>query len=79
MYKKGDILSITFRNGYDNAGKPVMVTLDRAEVLGCKDGLLQVTYRDVEDSHDDVEIDKIIFNINTSDILMQQFEAGRSK
>jgi hypothetical protein len=74
MYKKGDILSITFRNGYDLNGKPIMMTLDRAEVLGCADGRLQVTYRDVDKSHDGVEIDRIVFNISTSDILMNQCE-----
>ena len=76
MYKKGDILSITFRNGYDRDGKPVLMTLERAEVLGYADGRLQVTYRDLDRSHEDVEIDRIVFNISTSDILMKQCETG---
>jgi hypothetical protein len=71
-YKKGDILSITFRNGYDAEGKPVMLTLERAEVLGCSGGRLQVTYRDVNRQHDDVEIDGIAFDISMSDVLMKQ-------
>jgi len=75
-YKKGDILSITFRNGYDSKGNPIMMTLDRVEVLGCGDGLLQVAYRDVDKWHDDVEIDRIVFNISASDILMKQCDIG---
>jgi len=76
MYRKGDILSITFRNGYDGDGKPIMLTIERAEVLGCASGLLQVTFRDVDASHDDVEIDRIVFNISTSEVLMKQCETG---
>ncbi len=76
MYKKGDILSITFRNGYDRDGKPVLMTLERAEVLGYADGRLQVTYRDLDESHDGVEINRIVFNIQTSDVLMGQCETG---
>lgn len=75
-YKKGDILTITFRNGYDAEGKPVMMTLERAEVLGCSNGRLQVTYRDVDRQHDDVEIDSIAFDISMSDVLMKQCETG---
>jgi hypothetical protein len=52
------------------------MTLERAEVLGYADGRLQVTYRDLDRSHDDVEIDRIVFNISTSDILMKQCETG---
>ena len=75
-YKKGDILSITFRNGLDRDGKPIIMTIDRAEVLGCAGGKLQVIYRDVDKSHSDVEIDRLVFNISTSDILMKQCETG---
>ena len=76
MYRKGDILSITFRNGYDCNGNPIMMTIERAEVLGCGNGRLQVTYRDVCDCHSDVEIDKIVFDISTSELLMKQCETG---
>jgi hypothetical protein len=76
MYKKGDVLSITFRNGYDANGKPIMMTLERAEVLNYADGLLQITYRDLDERHDGVEIDRIVFNIKTSDALMKRCETG---
>ena len=76
MYRKGDVLEITFRNGYDKAGKPVMMTLERAELLSCTDGLLQVAYRDLDASHDDEEIDRLVFNIKTSDALMKQCQTG---
>jgi hypothetical protein len=38
--------------------------------------LLQVAYRDVDKAHDDVEIERIVFNIRTSDVLMKQCETG---
>lgn len=75
-YKKGDILSVTFRNGVDARGKDILMTLDRAEVLGCANGRLQLTYRDVDSSHDDVEIDQITFDISMSDILMKECQAS---
>jgi hypothetical protein len=77
MFKKGDILTLTFRNGYDAQGQPIWVTLERAEVLGCANGRLQVTYRDLDKSHSDVEIDQIAFDISTQDAVMKQCQAAR--
>jgi len=34
-FKKGDILTVTFTNGVDAGGKAVLLTIERAEVLGC--------------------------------------------
>ena len=76
MFKKGDILTITFRNGVDAEGKPVWLTLERAEVLGCANGRLQVTFRDLDKSHSDVEIEQLNFDISMSDILMKQCHTG---
>jgi hypothetical protein len=52
------------------------MTLDRAEVLGCTNGRLQLSYRDVDPSHDDVEIDELIFDISMSDIFMKECQSG---
>ena len=80
--KKGDIISITFRNGVDAEGNPVLTTLDRAEVLGCSGGKLQIAYRDLDKSHSDAELDLLEFDIHNSDIVTQQCEltdSGRKK
>jgi hypothetical protein len=77
MFKKGDILTLTFRNGYDAQGQPIWVTLERAEVLGCANGRLQVTYRDLDASHSDVEIDQIAFDISSQGEIIKQCEAIR--
>jgi len=74
-YKKGDILTVTFRNGVDAHGKDILMTLERAEVLGCSNGRLQVSYRDLDRSHDDVEIDKLVFDISMSDVFMKECKA----
>ncbi|GEM_PF-2347846 len=74
-FKKGDILTVTFTNGVDAGGKAVLLTIERAEVLGCSNGRLQLSYRDVDRSHDDVEIEKLVFDISTSDIFMKECKA----
>jgi hypothetical protein len=77
MFKKGDILTLTFRNGYDAQGQPIWVTLERAEVLGCANGRLRVTYRDLDTSHSGVEIDQIAFDISSQGDIIKQCEAIR--
>ena len=74
-FKKGDILTVTFRNGVDDKGKDMLLTLERAEVLGCAKGRLQLSYRDVDSSHDDVEIEQLIFDISMSDVFMKECKA----
>ncbi len=41
----GDLVSVTFRNGYDASGAPVLTTL-RAEYLGDDGRTLRLGYRD---------------------------------
>lgn len=78
MFSKGDIVSITFRNGVDRSGNAVLLTLERAEVLNdCEDGLLKVSYRNLE-SADQVEIDELTFNVRSSDLIMAQWAAKKS-
>jgi hypothetical protein len=71
-FRKGDVISITFRNGVDARGKDILMTLERAEVLGCANGRLQISYRDVDASHDDVELDRIVFDISMSEVFMRE-------
>jgi hypothetical protein len=69
MFNKGDIVSITFRNGYDKRGNPILDTLDRAEVLEFSDDWLSVAVRNVLTSDGSVELDKLTFRIHLSNIF----------
>ncbi|MFH1232188.1 MAG: hypothetical protein V1709_11910 [Planctomycetota bacterium] len=69
MFKTGDIVSLTFRNGYDKNGNPILETLDRVEVLGYSDDWLQVSFRNVNTPDGSVELEKLSFRIKKSDIL----------
>jgi hypothetical protein len=66
--QEGDIISITFRNGYDENGEPVFETLDRAEVLELNDEWLQVSFRNMDNPEGDVVLEKLSFRISSCDI-----------
>jgi len=70
MFNKGDIISFTFRNGYDKNGNPVFETLNRAEVLECTENWLRVSFRNVNTPDGSVELEKLSFRIKLSDILL---------
>jgi hypothetical protein len=58
MIGKGDVVSVTFRNGFDGEGTPILTTIERAEYLGCENGLIKVAYRQADwDYVDWVELD----------------------
>ena len=64
MFKKGDLVVITFRNGVDKKGKDVFVTLERSEVLNdCEEDQLKVSFRNLE-SPEQVEIDQLTFDVS---------------
>ena len=69
MFKTGDIVSLTFRNGYDKNGNPILETLDRVEVLGYSDKWLHLSFRNVNTPDGSVELEKLSFRIKKSDIL----------
>jgi hypothetical protein len=69
MFNKGDIISISFRNGYDKQDNPIIETLERAEVLEFSDDWLSVAVRNVLTSDGSVELDELIFRIHLSNIL----------
>jgi hypothetical protein len=69
MFNKGDIISISFRNGYDKHDNPIIETLERAEVLEFSDDWLSVAVRNVLTSDGSVELDKLIFRIHLSNIV----------
>jgi len=68
MFNKGDIVSLTFRNGYDKNGNPILETLERVEVLGYSDDWLQVSFRNVNTPDGSIELEKLAFRLRLSDI-----------
>jgi hypothetical protein len=49
-FRKGDIVEIKYQGGSDNNGKPIIKTLEGAEVLSCDGNHLKVGYRVVPNS-----------------------------
>jgi hypothetical protein len=71
MFRKGDIVSVTYRDGYDAQDRPVLKTLERAEVLSCDGERLDVGYRDAS-SADEVRFVELSFNMKDSDLLVKE-------
>jgi len=71
MFRKGDIVSVTYRSGWDKNGQPILKNLERAEVLGCAGDRLDVGYRDAS-SKDEVRFVELSFDMRNSDILIKE-------
>jgi hypothetical protein len=71
MFRPGDIVSVTYRQGYTSEGKPILKTLERAEVLGCEGNRLNVGYRDAS-SLDEVLFVELSFDMKDSDLLVKE-------
>ena len=72
MLKKGDLVSITYRTGYDKKGNPIMETLDRCVVDEINGANITVSHRVIgkgEDGRDQVEIHTQTFNIKSPDFV----------
>lgn len=72
MLKKGDVVSVAYRKGFDKEGSPIIDTLDRCEVQEYSGGILRVTCRVVgksADGRDQVEIHEVTFNVNSPDFV----------
>jgi hypothetical protein len=72
MLKKGDIVSVSSRKGFDQQGNPFIETLDRCEVEEYNGGKLTVSYRVIgksENCKDQVEIHTMTFNVNSPDFV----------
>jgi hypothetical protein len=67
MLKKGDVVSVTFRSGYDKNGDAVMQTLDKCEVGTVTGSVVCVNYRLVVEDH--VEIRQLTFDINSPEFV----------
>ncbi len=72
MIRKGDIVSVSSRKGFDQQGNPIIETLDWCEVEDYEGGMLTVSYRVIgkaEDGKDQVEIHTMTFNVNSPDFV----------
>ena len=74
-FRTGDIVSVTYRDGFDKSGKPILKTLDRAEVLSCDGKHLDVGYRDAS-SLDEVRFIELKFDMGDSDLLVKSCMPG---
>jgi hypothetical protein len=73
FFKKGDIVSVTYRDGYDKNDKPVIKTLERAEVLGREGDYLKIGYRQVPNNWTDgVDYIELDFNMSSADVIMSR-------
>jgi hypothetical protein len=71
VFREGDIVSVTYRSGSDRTGKPVLKTLENAEVLSCDSNRLVVGYRDAS-SLKEVKYVKLSFDMKDSDLLVKE-------
>jgi hypothetical protein len=72
MLKKGDIVSVSYRHGYDKQGNPVVETYDKCVVDEINGSHVKVSYRVVgkaENGKDEVEVVSMSFNINSPDFI----------
>jgi hypothetical protein len=71
MYSKGDIVSVTFRDGVKKNGVPDIKTIERAEVLGCEGDYLKLAYRSMPPDGG-VEYIELDFNMESAEAILAQ-------
>ncbi len=72
MLKKGDVVSVSYRRGYDIKGNPIMETFDRCVVEEINGSQIQVSYRVIEktsDGKDSLELHTMNFNVNSPEFI----------
>ena len=72
MIKKGDVVSVSYRSGYDKHGNPIMETYDKCIVEEINGAHIEVSYRVVGQSDtgkEQVEIHTMSFNVNSPDFV----------
>ena len=72
MLKKGDVVSVSYRSGYDKQGNPVMETYDKCIVDDINGSHIKVSYRVIgqsENGKDLVEVHTMSFNVNSPDFI----------
>jgi hypothetical protein len=72
MLKKGDIISVSYRRGYDKQGNPVMETYDKCIVEEIQGSHIKVSYRVVgqsDEGKEQVQVLTMSFNVNSPDFV----------
>jgi hypothetical protein len=72
MLSKGDIVSVSYRRGYDKQGNPLMETYDRCVVEEINGSHIKVSCRLIGQSpngKDAVEIHTMSFDVNSPDFI----------
>ncbi len=72
MLRKGDIVSVSYRSGYDKQGNPVMETYDKCVVEEINGSHIKVSYRVFGKSDagkDEIEVHTMSFNVNSPDFV----------
>ncbi len=72
MLKKGDIVSVSYRSGYDKQGNPVMETYDRCVVEEINGSNIKVSYRVIgksDEGKEEIEVHAMSFNVNSPDFV----------
>ena len=72
MINKGDVVSVSYRSGYDKQGNPVMETYDKCIVEEINGSHIKVSYRVIgqaENGKDEVEVVTMSFNVNSPDFI----------
>jgi hypothetical protein len=72
MLKKGDVVSVSYRSGYDKQGNPVMETYDKCIVEEINGSHIKVSYRVIgksDEGKEEVEVHTMSFNVNSPDFV----------
>ena len=72
MLNKGDVVSVSYRRGYDKQGNPIIETYDKCIVEEINGSHIKVSYRVIgqsEDGKEQVEIHTMSFNVNSPDFI----------
>ncbi|AGG06683.1 MULTISPECIES: hypothetical protein [Dehalococcoides] len=67
MLNKGDMVSVTYRVGWDQSGQAMLETLEHCTVEKYKDGILVVSYATKKDDY--VEIVNRTFDVNSPEFV----------
>jgi hypothetical protein len=72
MLNKGDVVSVSYRSGYDKQGNPIMETYDKCIVEEINGSHVKVSYRIIgksDEGKEEVEVITMSFNVNSPDFI----------
>jgi len=72
MLNKGDVVSVSYRSGYDKHGNPIMETYDKCIVEEINGSHIKVSYRIVgqsDEGKEQVQVVTMSFNVNSPDFV----------